>query len=240
MSAETITLATADGPMPAYVAEPDGPPLGGVVVVQEAYGVNDHIEDVTRRFARAGWRAVAPALFHRQGGSPTVPYGDISAVMPYLGALSYEGLMVDLDATLAFLANGGQPVARTGIVGFCMGGSVATFAAAARPLGAAVSFYGGGLTRGRFGGPPLLEVAPRLQTPWLGLFGELDHGIPAEEVEAMRSAAKDAPAETEIVRYPDADHGFHCDGRPEVYNAAAARDAWARTLTWLETHIPAA
>lgn len=240
MIAETITLATADGPMPSYVAEPEDTALGGVVVVQEAFGITGHIEDVARRFAHAGWRAVAPALYHRSG-SPVFGYdGGFDAIMPVMRKLSAEGIMVDLDAALAFLAGGGAPVARTAVVGFCMGGSVATYAAAARPLGAAVSFYGGGLSKGRFGVEPLLEVAPRLQTPWLGIFGDLDHGIPADEVEAMRSAAKDAPAPTEIIRYPAAQHGFHCDDRPAVYNADAAHDAWARTLIWMEAHIPAA
>jgi carboxymethylenebutenolidase len=239
MSAETIILATADGPMPTYVAEPEGTALGGVVVVQEAYGITDHIEQVARRFAHAGWRAVAPALFHRSG-SPVFAYdGGFDAIRPAMGRLSAEGVMVDLDAALAFLAGGGAPLARTGVVGFCMGGSVTTYAAATRPLGAAVSFYGGGLSKGRFGMEPLVELAPRLQTPWLGIFGDLDQGIPVDEVEAMRSAAKGAPAPTEIIRYPDAQHGFHCDDRPAVYDADAARDAWARTLIWLEAHIPA-
>jgi carboxymethylenebutenolidase len=239
MTAETLTLATADGPMVVLVAEPAGAPRGGVVVVQEAFGLTDHIADVTGRFARAGWRAVAPALFHR-AGAPVFAYGDIDAVRPAMGALTAEGIAVDVDAALGLLAEGGLPMARTGIVGFCMGGTVATLTAASRPLGAAASFYGGGLAQNRFGAPPLIELAPRLQTPWLGLFGDLDQGIPIDDVEAMRAAAKDATVPTEIVRYPTAHHGFHCDDRPAVYNADAAHDAWSRTLTWFDAHIPTA
>jgi carboxymethylenebutenolidase len=110
-------------------------------------------------------------------------------------------------------------------------------AAALRALGAAVTFYGGGVTTGRFGLPALVEQAPSLQTPWLGLFGDLDQGIPVEEVEQLRQAAAGAGVVTEIVRYADAQHGFNCDDRPAVFNEQAAADAWARTLAWFDRHL---
>ncbi|WP_131787709.1 dienelactone hydrolase family protein [Protofrankia symbiont of Coriaria ruscifolia] len=238
MSRETVTLSTADGPMEAFVAHPVGRPRGGVVVAQEAFGLTDYIVDVCDRFATAGWRAIAPALFHR-AGSPVFPYdGDFTAIRPTMQTLNSLDILEDVDASMALLADEGTAVGRIAVVGFCMGGTVATIAAVHRPLGAAVSFYGGGLAEGRFGEAPLIEIAPRLQAPWLGLFGDRDQSIPVEQVEAIRSAAQDAPAPTKIVRYPDAGHGFHCDARPAAYNAAAAEDAWARTLTWLEAHIP--
>jgi carboxymethylenebutenolidase len=103
-----------------------------------------------------------------------------------------------------------------------------------RRLGAAVGFYGGGIVTGRFPQfPPLVDRAATLQTPWLGLFGDLDQSIPVEDVEALKKALTDASVETDIVRYPDADHGFHCDARPS-YNADASKDAWSRTLRWFE------
>jgi carboxymethylenebutenolidase len=124
-----------------------------------------------------------------------------------------------------------------GIVGFCMGGSVSFFAAARWPLGAAVSFYGGGLTEGRFGIPPLIDVAETLQTPWLGLFGDQDQSIRVDQVEALRTAVARASVDTEIVRYPDAEHGFHCDAR-DSYHEESAKDGWQRALQWYDTHLP--
>nr|WP_258165207.1 MULTISPECIES: dienelactone hydrolase family protein [Protofrankia] len=172
-------------------------------------------------------------------GSPVFPYGgDFTAVRQAMQTLNSLDILEDVDASMALLADEGTAVDRIAVVGFCMGGSVATIAAVHRPLGAAVSFYGGGLAEGRFGEAPLIEIAPRLQAPWLGLFGDRDQGIPVEQVEALRSAAREAAMPTQVVRYPDAEHGFHCDARPAVYNAAAAEDAWARTLTWLDAHIP--
>jgi carboxymethylenebutenolidase len=230
-----ITIQTDDGPMDAYEARPDDP-RGAVVVVQEAFGVTDHIKEVTDRLAAAGWLGVAPAFFHRQG-SPVLAYDDLASVMPIMGQLTAGGLTTDLSATFDYLESAGFPAARQGIVGFCMGGSVTLYAATLRPLGAAVTFYGGGLGEGRFGLPSGIELAGRLATPWLGLYGDLDKGIPVAEVEQVREVAADAPVDTEVVRYADADHGFNCNDRPAVYNPSAASDAWQRTLDWFDRHI---
>ena len=215
---------------PLSVHEPDGTPKGGVVVVQEAFGVNDHIEDVCRRLAADGWLAVAPHLFHRSG-DPTFGYGDLSAAMSHMQQLTADGILDDVDAALGRMA--GMP---TGIVGFCMGGTVALVTAARRDVGAAVTFYGGGVSAGRFGFPPLVEEAPNLRAPWLGLFGDLDKGIPVEDVEALRTAAAGAAVPTEVIRYPGAEHGFHCDDRSS-YSPEAAADAWRRTLEWFDRHL---
>ena len=238
VSDQTLSVTGADGPVPIYEAAPDGPPRGGVVVVQEAFGVNDHIEDVTRRFAAEGYLAVAPHLFHRSG-DPVLPYDDISQVMPHMKALSERAILGDVDAALQRLEAKGVGAQRAAIVGFCMGGTVTTVVAARRELGAAVSFYGGGLAEGRFGSPALLELAPQLRTPWLGLYGDEDPSIPVEQVEQMRAAAAGSSVPTEVVRYPGAQHGFHCDQRPDSYDEASARDAWARTLAFLRDRLPA-
>lgn len=232
---ETITVSTPEGDMALYDAAPDGDPKGAVIVVQEAFGVNDHIEEVARRFAAAGYRAVSPHLFHRTG-DPTIPYDDLSQVMPHMQALSDQGIADDLDATLAFLSGAGLDAGKVGIVGFCMGGTVAFFAGVNHRLGAAVSFYGGGVGKGRFGYPSQVEAAPKLQSPWLGLFGDRDQSIPVDEVEQLRQAAASAPVPAEVVRYPDAEHGFHCDARPS-YHAPSAQDAWRRTLDWFAQHL---
>lgn len=229
------TIKTDDGPMPAHVAVPPGTPKGGVVVIQEAFGVTKHIEDVARRFAAAGWHAIAPALFHRQG-APVLPYDDFEKVMPVMQSLTAQGITMDVTATLDQLESAGIPRARIAVVGFCMGGTVAFYAATLRNLGAAVTFYGGGVTEGRFGLPSLVDLAPNLATPWLGLYGDQDQSIPVEQVERLLEAVHAASVETQIVRYPDAGHGFHCDERPAHFAPDAARDAWHRTLAWLDRH----
>lgn len=236
MSTEQITLTTDDGPMPAFEAVPDGAAKGAIVVVQEAFGVTTHIEDIARRLSDDGWHAVAPAFFHRQG-SPIIAYDDLASVMPVMGEVTAEGIAMDLAAAFAHLDDAGFPAGRSGIVGFCMGGSVTLYAATWRALGAAVTFYGGGLSQGRFGLPSGLDLAPAIQTPWLGLYGDLDQGIPVADVEKLRAAAADVAVPTEIVRYADADHGFNCNDRPAVFNADAAADAWSRTLRWFDQHI---
>jgi carboxymethylenebutenolidase len=238
MATSEVNIETPDGLMPAYRADPDREVRGAVVVIQEAFGVTSHIEDVTRRLAAAGWLSVAPALFHRQG-SPVLDYTDFEKVMPIMGQLTAAGISEDLDATFDYLRGEGFGDARCGIVGFCMGGSVALVAGTLRPLGAAVTYYGGGVAEGRFGFPPLCDLASTLISPWLGQFGDLDKGIPVDQVEALRRCAANAPDETEIYRYADADHGFNCNDRPNVYNPDAAALAWERTLAWFDTHIAA-
>ena len=232
---ETVNVSTPDGEMALYDAAPDGRAKGAVIVIQEAFGVNDHIEDVTRRFSAAGYRAVAPHLFHRSG-DPRLGYDDFDQVMPQMKALSDQGIGDDLDATLAYLSGAGFAQDRVGIVGFCMGGTVSFHTAVRYHLAAAVSFYGGGVAEGRFGYPSQIDDAPKLQTPWLGLFGDEDKGIPVEDVEKLRSAVASAPVPTEVVRYPGAEHGFHCDARPS-YHEQSATDAWKRTLDWFGQHL---
>src|SRR5438105_4656143 len=116
---------------PLSIHEPDGPPKGGIVVIQEAFGVNDHIEDVAGRFAAEGWLAVAPHLFHRTG-DPKLGYGDLSVVMPHMQALTADGVLADIDAALDHLVRANIPPERTGVVGFCMGGTITLVTAARR------------------------------------------------------------------------------------------------------------
>jgi carboxymethylenebutenolidase len=232
----TFEVSTPDGPMRVYEAIPDAQATSAVIVVQEAFGVNDHIQDVTRRFAGEGYHAVAPELFHRAGGG-TAPYDDFAKVLPLFAGLDDDALLVDVDATMDSLAARGFPPEKIGIVGFCMGGRVTFLVAARRRLGAAVGFYGGGIVTARFPQfPPLVDEAATLQTPWLGLFGDTDESIPVEDVNALGAALLDAPVATDVVRYPDAGHGFHCDQRPSFHHEAAA-DGWRRTLAWFEEHL---
>ena len=135
-------------------------------------------------------------------------------------------MLADVDAALDHLRAQGFADEHIGIVGFCFGGRVTFMVSLHRALGAAVGFYGGGIVTARFPQfPPLVERSASLQTPWLGLFGDEDASIPVEDVEQIRSALRAAPVDTEVVRYADAKHGFHCDVRAD-YHADAAADAW--------------
>jgi carboxymethylenebutenolidase len=235
MQTTTFEVQTPDGVMPVYEAKPDEPVEAAVIVIQEAFGVNEHIEDVTRRFADAGYHAVAPHIFHRAGGG-TAPYDDFSKVMPLFKGLTDEGTLDDVDATLAALRERGFDDSHIGIVGFCWGGRVTFLVALRRAIGAAAGFYGGGIVTGRFPQfPPLIDEAATLATPWLGLFGDLDESIPVDDVEQLRKALTDATVDTDIVRYPNAGHGFHCDQR-DGYVPDAASDASERAVAWFAAH----
>jgi carboxymethylenebutenolidase len=233
--AEDVTLQVGSQTMGLHLASPDQEPRGAVMVLQEAFGVNDHIRDVCRRFADAGYVAAAPHLFHRSG-DPQLGYEDMQEVMPFIMQLQADEIEADIEATLEHLASIGFESQRVAAVGFCMGGSISFVAGCYWPLGAAVSFYGGGIAQSRFGLPPLVDLAPTLQSPWLGLFGDLDGSIPITEVEGLRTAVANAAPEAEVVRYPDANHGFHCDARSS-YHEPSAKDAWERTLAFLEVHL---
>ncbi len=233
-----VMLNTADGPMRLFEAKPTGTPKGAIVVIQEAFGVNAHIEDIARRAAEAGYVAVAPDLFHRTGAGCVAEYGDFEKVMEYFKDVSGdEAILNDVDAALDHLRDAGFADERIGLVGFCFGGRVSFLVALRRKLGACVGFYGGGIVRGRFPQfPPLLDEVDALQTPWLGLFGDEDASIPVEDVETLRRALGRVGVDTDVVRYPDAGHGFNCDRRAD-YKPDAAADAWARTLAWFGAHL---
>jgi carboxymethylenebutenolidase len=229
-------LVLANGTPIQIAGEVDAP--RAVIVVQEAFGVNDHIREVAERFAAQGYYAVAPEFFHRSG-SPEVDYDDFPSAMAPMGQLNKEGITEDLLAASAFLVEAGFPASSTAVVGYCMGGTVAFYAATLGIVGAAASFYGGGLETGRFGLAPLIELASELKSAWIGLYGDLDKGIPVEHVEALRAAAAATSYPTEVHRYADAEHGFNCDARVAVYNEAAAKDATSKTLAFFKEHVAA-
>jgi carboxymethylenebutenolidase len=241
MDTTTLQITSGPGSFPCYEATPgagDPAPHGAVIVVQEAFGVNSHIEDVTRRFAGLGYQAVAPHLFHRTG-APAMGYDDFGQVVEHMMALRDDQILDDIDAVIDHLHQSGWKDDQIAIVGFCMGGRVTFLVAGQRSLGAAVGFYGGGIVNARWESmPALIELAPRLQTPWLGLYGDQDGSIPVEDVEQLRTAIAGSPVEAEIVRYPEAEHGFHCDAR-SAYHPESARDAWGRTLDWFARHLSA-
>jgi carboxymethylenebutenolidase len=230
---------TAPGGVPVTVVAPatEDSPRGGVVVIQDARGITPYLVSVCDRLAGAGWLAVAPHLYHRAGIAEVDPAGSWAEAPARMGTLTGAGIAADVDASLDHLAGAGVGPERTAVLGFCMGGTVALFTGTRRPLAAAVSFYGGGVSRPYWDGvPPLVELAPRLRTPWLGLYGEEDALITGAEIEALRAAAARADVPTELVSYPGAGHAFHSDDRAALHRPTPARNAWNRTLTFLNDH----
>ncbi len=216
------------------IRKPQGEVRGGIIVVQEAFGVNSHIVDLCDRIAADGYIAVAPHLFHRTG-DPVFGYDQFPDIIKHIEAMTMEGVYEDIDASIAALNSEGIANGRIGIVGFCMGGTVTLHVCATRNIGAGVGYYGGGI-KGRWFFPSQLEAAPHLRAPWLGLYGDHDASIPIDDVEELREALKTAKPATEIVRYADADHGFNCDQRAS-YHATSANDAWSRMLRWFDIHL---
>jgi carboxymethylenebutenolidase len=230
-----MSVFTSSPGFPIYAAGSAESPRA-LIVLQEGFGVNDHIRRVADRYVNEGFFVVAPHLYHRSG-SPEIPYDDVEQAKALMSTLTETGLTNDLCATTDFLATLGFTPASIGVVGFCMGGSVALFAATLGTVGAAVSFYGGGIATGRMGLGPLVDVAAHLRSPWLGLYGDLDTGIPVEEVEALRAVTDRLEVVTEIVRYPLAGHGFHCDARPAAYNVDATNDADVRVREFFDARL---
>ncbi len=221
--------------VPVTVVAPDSDPIGGVIVVQEAFGVTEHIIDICRRLATAGFVAAAPHLYHRQG-DPVFGGDQLKDAMPALRALIGPDIVQDLAAAREALVEEGAE--RVGIVGFCMGGSIALWASSFESIAAAVSFYGSGLADSRWPGVPSgLETAASISAPWLGVYGDQDTSIPVDDVEKMREAVRAADVDTQIVRYPEAGHAFNNDSRAQMYRPEAAADAWHRTLLWFETYL---
>ncbi len=222
------------GDMAAYVAKPlDAAHLPILIVVAEIFGLNDHIRDVVRRFAAEGYLAIAPDFFFRVG-DPSKE-SDIAAIRAIVMKVPDEEAMRDFDVALAFATSLGGDASRAAITGFCWGGRMAWLYAAHNPkLRAAVPWYGrldGERTKNQPRWP--IDVADGLAVPYLGLYGGADPSIPLPLVEEMRARLRAAPAQGEIVVYPNAPHAFFADYR-ESYREAAARDAFARMLAFLK------
>jgi carboxymethylenebutenolidase len=237
LTAGEVKIPTADGDMPGYRAMPQvGGPFPVVLVVQEIFGVHEHIKDICRRFAKLGYFAVAAELFARQGDVSKI--SDVKDIMPIVAEVPDAQVMSDLDATAAWAKGTGRgDIAHLGITGFCWGGRIVWLYAAHNPkLRAGVAWYGP-LNRNTTALQPQhpLNVAAELKAPVLGLYAGEDKGIPASDIDMMRAALKKARPKSEIIVYPDAQHGFNADYRPS-YNAADAQDGWERMLSWFKEH----
>lgn len=228
---EWIELEARDGTrFEAYAARPSdvaqGPPL---LVFQEIFGVNDHVQDLVERFAHQGFTALAPDLFHRTAPRFTTPYGDYRPGREHAARLTLEGLEADCLALKAW-ADGqahtrGLPMAATG---YCLGGRVAFLAHTLLPLACAVTYYGGQIHT-------LLDRIPRLSGQHLFLWGGADATIPFEQRRRIQDAMQEHKRTFMSVEFGGADHGFFCDQRP-TYHPEAAHLAWEMTLRFLKTH----
>jgi len=237
LTAGEVKIPTADGSIPGYRAvRASGGPYPVVLVVQEIFGVHEHIKDVCRRLAKAGYFAVAAELYARQGDVSKI--SDAKDIMPIVAEVPDSQVMSDLDATVAWAKSAGNAdVAHLGITGFCWGGRIVwLYAAHNAKLHAAVAWYGT-LNRNATALQPQapLNVASEIKAPVLGLYAGLDKGIPESDIEKMRDALKHARPKSEIIVYPDAQHGFNADYRPS-YNATDAQDGWRRMLAWFNAH----
>jgi carboxymethylenebutenolidase len=240
LTAGEVKVKTKDGKeMAAYRAMPaSGQGFGTILVVQEIFGVHAHIADLCRRFAKAGYYAIAPELYFRQGdpkGYTEIP----KLIAEIVAKVPDEQVMGDLDAAVAFAKGEGKAdTAKLGVTGFCWGGRVVWLYAATNPgLKAGVAWYGRVVGEAT----PLtpkhpVDIAKELKAPVLGLYGGADTGIPNDTVDKMREALKagsPAAQKSRIDTYPDTPHGFNADYRPS-FRKDQAEDAWKKALAWFK------
>jgi carboxymethylenebutenolidase len=211
-----IRLKAKDGhELDAYVAEPMAQPKGGIVVVQEIFGVTNHIKRVADQYAAKGYKAVAPAMFDRIERNLTLEYSEIQMGIEYMQQLKWPQTLADLEAA----ATEARAAGSASIVGYCWGGTVAHVAASELALDAAVSYYGGGVAK-------MLDKKPRC--PIIYHFGDQDASIPLPDIEKIKKATPASP----LFVYPGAGHGFNCDERGS-YSAKDAEAAFARSIEFL-------
>lgn len=237
ITAGDVKIPVGDQTLPGYRAMPaKGGPFPVVLVVQEIFGVHEHIKDVCRRFAKLGYFAIAAELYARQGDVSKLK--SIDEILPLVAKVPDEQVMADLDACVDFAQKSGKgDVAKLGITGFCWGGRIVwLYSAHSKQLKAGVAWYG------RLVGEPTqnnpkhpVNIAADLNAPVLGLYGGKDQGIPLETVEQMRTALKPAKVDAEIIVYPDAPHAFFADYRPS-FVATDAQDAWQKALAWFKKY----
>lgn len=237
----TVQVPVQDGSIEAYFAAPDRAGRFPVVlVVQEIFGLHEHIRDICRRFAREGYLAVAPQLYQRQGDASQ--YKEIPPlIQDIVSKVPDEQVMSDLDACLVWAGLHGGDSSKVAVKGYCWGGRITWLYAAHQPkVKAGVAWYGRLVT----GHGPLqtthpVDVTDRMHAPVLGLYGGKDAGIPTADVQKMRERLQQGNAQakaSDIHVYQDADHAFYADYRPS-YLKPAADDAWKRCLAWLARHL---
>jgi len=229
-----VILDVADGTaMQAFTVVPDGVgPFPGLVLFQEAFGVNAHIKDLAERFGREGYVVIAPELFHRTAPVGFEgPYGDFASIAPHFQGITETGLEDDVKACWNWLQQH-VSVSKDNIActGYCLGGRVSFLANSILPFKAAVTYYGGRIV------PDMLKRVPSLHAPMLFCWGGLDKHIPQEHVDPITTELKKENKAYASIVFSYADHAFFCDARPS-YNAQAAGESWALTLAFLKNKL---
>ncbi len=237
LEAGEVKIPVSDGAIPAYRAMPaKGNAFPVVLVVQEIFGVHEHIKDICRRFAKLGYLAVAPEMYARQGDVSKL--SNIQEIRPIVAKVPDTQVMSDLDAAVAWAKKSSKGnTDKLAITGFCWGGRIVWMYAAHNPkVKAGVAWYG------QLVGQPNemlpkhpIDIAATLKVPVLGLYGATDTGIPVPTVEQMQKALKDAGSKSEIILYPDTPHGFHADYRTS-YRKEQAQDGWKKLQDWFKKH----
>jgi carboxymethylenebutenolidase len=233
-----VSIRTGAERMPAHLARPaSGGPYPALVVVMEAFGLNDQIKRITNQFAAEGFVAISPNLYFRQPNN-VVGYNDLPGAFRLMGTVNDDQLAADMGAAIDHLKAMKEVKPAFGTVGFCMGGLVAFLAACRNPaVKATVPFYGGGMVKSRHAGiRSPIEYVDRLKATVLAFFGGKDAFIPITEVDEFRDALKKAGKPAEVVFYPDADHGFMCDDRPS-FHPVHSKEAWARTIAFFKEYL---
>jgi carboxymethylenebutenolidase len=239
LSAGQIGFEVDGFKVPAYFAAPAGKSnLPVVLVVQEIFGVHEYIADTCRRFANAGYLAIAPELYARQGDPSK--YTDIGKMMTEVVAKVPDAqVMADLDGAVKWASEHGGDRAKVAITGFCWGGRIAWLYAARGPVKAAVAWYGRVVGNNDALTPQNpIDVAAQLRAPVLGLYGEKDGGIPLDTLDKMKAALATGTAASkasQFVVYPDTGHAFHADYRPS-FRKGPAEDGWKRCLAWFKAN----
>ncbi|WP_414583046.1 dienelactone hydrolase family protein [Scytonema sp. PCC 10023] len=235
--AGAVKIPVKDGEIPAYRAMPaTGKNFPIVLVIQEIFGVHEHIQDVCRRFAKLGYVAIAPELFVRQGDVSKL--SSVDEIRQVVAKVPDAQVLSDLDATTEWAVKSAQGNAgKLGITGFCWGGRITWLYSAHNPkVKAGVAWYGrlvGDATELTPKHP--VDIASTLKVPILGLYGGKDTGIPLDTVEQMRSRLASSSSKSEIIVYPDAPHAFFADYRPS-YREKEAKDGWQRLQAWFKRH----
>jgi carboxymethylenebutenolidase len=236
LTAGEIAIPVKDGTIPGYRAKPEsGKNFPTILVIQEIFGVHEHIKDLCRRLAKQGYYAIAAELYARQGDVSKLTA--IDDIIKIVATVPNDQVMSDLDASAAFARTDGANAAKLGVTGFCWGGGKTWLYTAYNPaVKAGVAWYGPLLGRPGMAGPAPIDVAGQIKGRVLGLYGGKDTGITEDARTQMLAALKTAgDSKSKIIVYPDAQHGFNADYRPS-YDEAAARDGWARMLDWFKAH----
>jgi carboxymethylenebutenolidase len=236
LTAGEVEIPTGDLRIPAYRAKPDsGASFPTVLVIQEIFGIHEHIKDLCRRLAKDGYLAVAPYLYAREGDVAHLT--EIEEIRKIVARVPDAQVMQDLDATVEWAAKDGGDTSRLAATGFCWGGRIIwLFSAHSSRLQAGAAWYG------KLTGPTTalqpknpVDIAKDLKAPVMGFYGGKDAGIPLDTVEQMRLAIEAAHKPSHIDVYPEAQHGFNADYRP-AYDPDAARDAWSKMLQFFKEH----